>query len=96
MLGLAEDVVAQAFLRNAQPWAEQVQMYYRIAAEQANFRAALAFCLDGRDAEKGLRLCSALRSPWVVQGDVAEGVALVRQVPRPRRMGASRRSRPRP
>ena len=74
MLGLAEDVVEQAFVRNAQPWAEQVQMYYRIAAEQANFRSALACCLDERDAESGLRLCSALRSPWVVQGDVAEGV----------------------
>ncbi len=74
MLGLAEGVVEQAFVRNAKPWAEQVQMYYRIAAEQANFRSALACCLDERDAESGLRLCSALRSPWVVQGDVAEGV----------------------
>jgi predicted ATPase/DNA-binding NarL/FixJ family response regulator len=73
MLSLAEEAVGQAFLRNAQPWAEQVQMYYRIATEQANFRSALAFCLDGRDAERGLRLCSSLRSPWVVQGDVAEG-----------------------
>ncbi|HTA00463.1 MAG TPA: LuxR C-terminal-related transcriptional regulator [Streptosporangiaceae bacterium] len=75
MLGLAEAVVAQAFLRNGQPWSQQVQMYYDIAGEQANFRSALAFCLDIRDAENGLRLCSALRSPWVVQGDVAEGVS---------------------
>ncbi len=75
MLAIAEGVVAQAFLRNGQPWSEQVQMYYRVAAEQANFRSALAFCLDARDAENGLRLCSALRSPWVVQGDVAEGVS---------------------
>jgi predicted ATPase/DNA-binding NarL/FixJ family response regulator len=74
MLRLAEEVVGQAFVRNTLPWAEQVQRYYRIAAEQANFRSALTFCLDDRDAEKGLRLCSALRSPWVVQGDVAEGV----------------------
>jgi predicted ATPase/DNA-binding CsgD family transcriptional regulator len=75
MLGLAEDVVGQAFLRGALPWAEQVKLYYRVAAEQANFRAALGLCLDNRDAEKGLRLCSALRSPWVVHGDVTEGVA---------------------
>jgi predicted ATPase/DNA-binding CsgD family transcriptional regulator len=75
MLGVAEGVVARAFLRNAQPWSEQVQMYYRVAAEQANFRSALAFCLDARDADNGLRLCSALRSPWVVQGDVAEGLS---------------------
>ncbi len=75
MLALAEDVVGQAFLRGALPWAEQVSLYHRIAAEQANFRAALALCLGSRDAEKGLRLCSALRSTWVVHGDVAEGVA---------------------
>ncbi len=74
MLGLAEDAVGQAFLRNAPPWAEQIETYNRIAAEQANYRAALAYCLGVRDAEKGLRLCSALRSPWVVHGDVAEGV----------------------
>ena len=75
LLGLAEDVVSQAFVRGALPWAEQISLYHRIAAEQANFRAALALCLDSRDAELGLRLCSALRSPWVVHGDVAEGVA---------------------
>jgi len=74
MLGLAEDAVGQAFLRNAPPWPEQIRMYNRISAEQANYRAALAYCLDVRDAETGLRLCSALRSSWVVHGDVAEGV----------------------
>jgi predicted ATPase/DNA-binding CsgD family transcriptional regulator len=74
MLGLAEEVVRRAFQRNAPPWAEQIRMYNRISAEQANYRAALAYCLEAHDAEKGLRLCSALRSPWVVHGDVAEGV----------------------
>ena len=73
MLALAEDAVGQAFLRNAPPWAEQIKMYNLIAGEQANYRVALAHCLDVRDAEMGLRLCSALRSPWVVHGDVAEG-----------------------
>jgi predicted ATPase/DNA-binding CsgD family transcriptional regulator len=75
LLSLAEDVVGLAFVRDALPWSEQVKMYYRVAAEQANFRAALTFCLASRDAEHGLRLCSALRSPWVVQGDVAEGLS---------------------
>jgi predicted ATPase/DNA-binding CsgD family transcriptional regulator len=74
MLALAEEVVSQAFLRTAPPWAEQIAMYNRVSAEQANYRAALGYCLDVRDAEKGLRLCSALRSPWVVRGDVAEGL----------------------
>ena len=74
MLSLGEDAVGQAFVRSALPWAEQIKTYYRISSEQANFRAALAWCLDALDAETGLRLCSALRSPWVVHGDVAEGV----------------------
>jgi predicted ATPase/DNA-binding CsgD family transcriptional regulator len=75
MLELAEDAVGHAFERDALAWAEQVQVYNRIAAEQANGRFALACCLDDQDAERGLRLCSALRSPWVVQGDVAEGAS---------------------
>ena len=75
MLRLVEDVVSQAFVRDALPWAEQVKLYNRIAADQANLRAALAFSLEAADAETGLRLCSALRSSWVVQGDVTEGLA---------------------
>jgi predicted ATPase/DNA-binding NarL/FixJ family response regulator len=74
MLALAEDIVGHAFVRGAMPWAEQVRSYNRIAAERPNFRAALSFCLDSSDAEKGLRACSALRSPWVVYGDVTEGL----------------------
>jgi predicted ATPase/DNA-binding CsgD family transcriptional regulator len=74
MLALVEDAVGQAFLRTAPPWAEQIKTYNRVSAEQANYRAALGYCLDVRDAEKGLRMCSALRSPWVVRGDVAEGL----------------------
>ena len=74
LLRLIEDVVGRAFVRDVMPWPEQVAVYHRVAAEQANLRAALACCVDDADAEKGLRLCSALRSPWVVQGDVAEGL----------------------
>jgi predicted ATPase/DNA-binding CsgD family transcriptional regulator len=74
LLGFVEDVVGQAFARNVLPWPEQVRAYHRVAAEQANLRAALTFCLDSADAENGLRLCSALRSTWVVHGDVTEGL----------------------
>jgi predicted ATPase/DNA-binding CsgD family transcriptional regulator len=74
LLRVVEDVVGQAFARNVLPWPEQVLAYHRVAAEQANLRAALTFCLDSADAENGLRLCSALRSPWVVHGDVTEGL----------------------
>ncbi|HEY2077496.1 MAG TPA: LuxR C-terminal-related transcriptional regulator [Streptosporangiaceae bacterium] len=74
LLRLIEDVVGQAFVRDVMPWPEQVANYHRVAAEQANLRAALACCVDYADAENGLRLCSALRSAWVVQGDVTEGL----------------------
>jgi len=74
LLRLIEDVVGQAFVRDVMSWPEQVAVYHRVAAEQANLRAALACCVDDADPEKGLRLCSALRSPWVVQGDVGEGL----------------------
>jgi predicted ATPase/DNA-binding CsgD family transcriptional regulator len=73
MLALAEDIDSRAFTNGALTWTEQVRLYQRISAEQGNFRAALTFCVERRDAERGLRLCSAQHSPWVVQGDVTEG-----------------------
>jgi predicted ATPase/DNA-binding CsgD family transcriptional regulator len=74
LLQLAEDVVARAFVRGEPSWPERVALYRRIATEMANFRAALAECLSRADAEQGLRLCLALRSPWVAAGDLAEGI----------------------
>jgi predicted ATPase/DNA-binding CsgD family transcriptional regulator/Tfp pilus assembly protein PilF len=73
LLRVVERVAAQAFLRGDPPWPARVAMYSRIAAERANFHAALTVCLERGDAAEGLRLCSALRSPWVVHGDVTEG-----------------------
>jgi len=75
MLALGEEVDSLAFTGGALTWAEQVRLYRRIAAEQGNFRAALTFCVDRRDAERGLRLCSTQHSPWIVQGDVTEGLS---------------------
>ena len=74
-LNLVEAVTGRAFVRGALPWDEQVRLYHRVAGEQANLRAALGYCLETADAEAGLRLCVALRSPWVVQGDVTEGLS---------------------
>jgi predicted ATPase/DNA-binding CsgD family transcriptional regulator len=73
LLALAEDIVAQAFVRGEPSWPARVALYQRIALELPNFRAALAECLSRGDAEQGLRLCLALRSPWVAGGDLAEG-----------------------
>jgi ATP/maltotriose-dependent transcriptional regulator MalT len=69
-----EDVVSRGFLRGDPPWPERVLMYQRIDIERPNYRAALAECLRRGEAERGLRLCSALRSAWVAYGDLGEGI----------------------
>jgi predicted ATPase/DNA-binding CsgD family transcriptional regulator/Tfp pilus assembly protein PilF len=74
VLRLAEGTVAVAFLRGDPPWPVRVSLYRRILAERANSAAALSACLSCGDTEEGLRLCCALRSPWVANGDVAEGI----------------------
>ncbi len=75
MLAFAEDVDVRAFGRGALTRLEQVELYQRASAEQGNYRAALSFCLDSGDAERGLRLCAALRSLWALNGDATEGLA---------------------
>jgi predicted ATPase/DNA-binding CsgD family transcriptional regulator len=75
LLAFAEDMDGRAFRPGALTRLEQVALYHRASAEQGNFRAALTFCLDSRDAERGLRLCAALRSLWVINGDATEGLA---------------------
>jgi DNA-binding CsgD family transcriptional regulator/tetratricopeptide (TPR) repeat protein len=73
LLDLVESTAAKAFLRGDPPWPERVIMYRRIHIERVNFAAALAVSLARGEAEVGLRLCCALRSPWVAYGDVTEG-----------------------
>jgi predicted ATPase/DNA-binding NarL/FixJ family response regulator len=75
LLRLGEEVVARAFVRGDPPWSARVAMYHRIDVERPNFRHALSECLSREDAERGLRLCVALRSAWGASGDVTEGVA---------------------
>jgi predicted ATPase/DNA-binding NarL/FixJ family response regulator len=75
MLEVAEDIVSRAFRRGDPPRSERVAMYQRIARELPNFRGALSAALDYGLTQPGLRLCCALRSPWVVYGDVTEGAA---------------------
>ncbi len=73
LLDLVESTAAKAFLRGDPPWPERVIMYRRIHIERVNLAAALAVSLARGEAEVGLRLCCALRSPWVAYGDVTEG-----------------------
>ena len=74
MLWLGEGIVDVAFLRGDPPWPVRVSLYRRILAERANCDAALSACLEYGDADEGLRLCCALRNPWVAYGDVTEGI----------------------
>ena len=73
LLELVESIAAVAFLRGDPPWPERIVMYRRVHAERDNFVVALAASLERGEAEVGLRLCCALRSPWVAYGDVSEG-----------------------
>jgi predicted ATPase/DNA-binding NarL/FixJ family response regulator len=74
LLRMAEAIVDQAFVRGDPPWPARVAMYNRVVVDRANLRAALATSLEHHDAETGLRLCCALRSPWIAYGDVTEGI----------------------
>jgi len=73
LLRLAEWMVGRVFVRGDPPWPERVSLYRRAWAERPNCRAALSYCAERGDTEEGLRLCSALRSPWFVYGDLVEG-----------------------
>jgi predicted ATPase/DNA-binding CsgD family transcriptional regulator len=75
LLRLIEDTVGKAFVRGDPPWPARVALYRRITVERPNYSAALAASLDCGDAEEGLRLCSALRSQWIADGDVSEGTS---------------------
>ena len=80
LLAMAEGVASVAFLRGEPPWPERVAMYHRILAERANFRLALAYCVQHNETEQGLRLCVALTGYWLGSGDVADGADWVDQM----------------
>jgi predicted ATPase/DNA-binding SARP family transcriptional activator len=66
---------AEHFLKLAEsdPVPEQAAWLARMDAERDNFREALAWALDTREASLGLRLAAALWEFWWVRGDLAEG-----------------------
>jgi predicted ATPase/DNA-binding CsgD family transcriptional regulator/Tfp pilus assembly protein PilF len=74
MLHQIEDIISYAFSRGGPSISERVAVYNRNALDLANYRTALATALEYGRTEEGLRLCSALRAPWVVYGDVTEGL----------------------
>jgi predicted ATPase/DNA-binding CsgD family transcriptional regulator/Tfp pilus assembly protein PilF len=75
LLDLVEHAAAVAFVRGSPTWPVRVTLYQRIHAERANFMAALAVSYELGHTEEGLRLCCAMRSPWITNGDASEGAA---------------------
>ena len=73
LLHYAEYVVSQAFVRGAPSWPERVALYRAITVDLPNYRLALITSLRRGDTAEGLRMCGAMRNPWVTHGDVTEG-----------------------
>jgi DNA-binding CsgD family transcriptional regulator/tetratricopeptide (TPR) repeat protein len=53
-------------------WTERVDLFRRYDADLGNVLGALTFCLENGDIEEGLRICTALRTYWIVRGQAAE------------------------
>jgi predicted ATPase/DNA-binding CsgD family transcriptional regulator len=75
LIELVEGIAARAFRRGNPSWEDRVRSYQRAWLEIDNFRAALDWSLQEGEAAQGMRLCTGLRSPWVTDGDVAEGAS---------------------
>jgi len=55
------------------PWSTTAETFRRFDEENGNLRLVLSHCLSGRDAEAGLRICTAMSPIWIVRGAFAEG-----------------------
>jgi predicted ATPase/DNA-binding CsgD family transcriptional regulator len=54
-------------------WAERAAAFRRFDLEAKNIAQVLQWCLAHGEVEHGLRLCTAVRSPWLVRGMYSEG-----------------------
>ena len=55
------------------PWPVTVQTFRRFDSDLGNLRQVLGRCLADREAETGLRICTAMAPVWIVRGSFAEG-----------------------
>ena len=55
------------------PWSATVGIFGRFDDDVDNLRQVLSGCLAERDAETGLRTCTAMAPVWIVRGSFAEG-----------------------
>jgi predicted ATPase/DNA-binding NarL/FixJ family response regulator len=57
------------------PWPDILRAFLRVDIEAANLAEVLSRCLSERDVDGGLRLCTSLRTFWIVRGAFAGGAA---------------------
>src|SRR5262249_31043389 len=72
-VALAEHNLAIGMARVPAPWSARVDGFRRYALDAGNVLQILSRCLADGDAEKGLRLCTAVRPCWIVRGTFTEG-----------------------
>jgi predicted ATPase/DNA-binding CsgD family transcriptional regulator len=68
-----EHLMRVGMARIPEPWPVTVQTFRRFDTDLGNLRQVLGCCLAGRDAESGLRMCTAMGPVWIVRGAFAEG-----------------------
>jgi predicted ATPase/DNA-binding CsgD family transcriptional regulator len=72
-LRASEEELAIGMAQVPAPWSASVDVFRRYDVDAGNVREVLAGCLADRDAEAGLRICTAVRPCWIVRGTFAEG-----------------------
>jgi predicted ATPase/DNA-binding CsgD family transcriptional regulator len=72
-LGEAERLAQVGMGLTQAPWSASVEIFRRFDTEIGNLRQVLSHCLAERDAETGLRICTAMGPVWIVRGSFAEG-----------------------
>jgi len=72
-LAVAERSLAIGLARVPAPWSARVDVFRRYDAEVGNVWQVLSGCVADGDAERGLRICTAVRPCWIARGTFAEG-----------------------
>jgi hypothetical protein len=72
VLETAERYEQIAIARRPATWSARVDLFHFYDADLGNVRSALGWSLERGDVEEGLRICSALRTYWIVRGRSAE------------------------
>jgi predicted ATPase/DNA-binding CsgD family transcriptional regulator/tetratricopeptide (TPR) repeat protein len=72
-LRTAEQNLAIGLARVPAPWEARVDVFRRYDVDASNAFEVLSWCLAQRDAEAGLRICTAVSPCWIVWGSFTEG-----------------------